>query len=94
MRMIDPSIETVACGSSFLDMPTFGYWEDTVLSHCYHQVDYILMYQYYGNRDGNSADYLASSIAMDKFITQVVAICDAVQAKKRGKNQINISFDE
>lgn len=94
MKLVDPSIETVACGSSALDMPTFGYWEDTVLEHCYDQVDYISMHQYYGNRDGNSQDYLASSVAMDQFITQVISICDAVKAKRRAKKDINISFDE
>ncbi|MET4783222.1 FCD domain-containing protein [Glaciihabitans sp. UYNi722] len=31
MRMIDPSLELVACGSSGRDMPTFGSWERTVL---------------------------------------------------------------
>ena len=31
---------------------------------------------------------------MDDFISGVVAICDAVKAKKHGKKQINLSFDE
>jgi len=30
MKMIDPSIELVACGSSSKDMPTFPQWEATV----------------------------------------------------------------
>ncbi|WP_301405459.1 arabinosylfuranosidase ArfA [Enterococcus entomosocium] len=94
MRLVDPTIETVACGSSSLTMPTFGMWEDTVLSHCYDQVDYISMHQYYGNRNGDSQDYLASNVAMDQFISQVAAICDAVKAKRRSKKTINISFDE
>ncbi|MFU1824889.1 alpha-N-arabinofuranosidase, partial [Enterococcus faecium] len=63
-------------------------------SHCYDQVDYISMHQYYGNRNGDSQDYLASNVAMDQFISQVAAICDAVKAKRRSKKTINISFDE
>lgn len=94
MRLVDPTIETVACGSSALDMPTFGHWEDTVLSQCYDQVDYVSMHQYYGNRDDNSQDYLASSEDMNQFISQVISICDAVKAKRRSKKSINISFDE
>lgn len=94
MRLVDPTIETVACGSSSLEMKTFGYWEDTVLSHCYEQVDYISMHQYYGNRDGDSPSFLACSDAMDQFIREVISICDAVKAKKRQKKAINISFDE
>ena len=35
MRLVDPSIELVACGSSNSAMPTFGAWEQTVLGHTY-----------------------------------------------------------
>ena len=31
MRLIDPTIELVSCGSSALDMPTFPKWESTTL---------------------------------------------------------------
>ena len=94
MKMLDPTIETVACGSSSLEMPTFASWEAEVLSHCYEQVDYMSLHQYYGNRTDDSADFLASSQGMDEFIQSVVSICDYVKAKKRSKKQINLSFDE
>lgn len=94
LRMMDPSIETVACGSSNLDMPTFGSWEETVLDICYDQVDYLSLHQYYGNREDDTADFLASSVGMDEFISSVVSICDCVKAKKRSKKKINLSFDE
>ena len=44
MRMVDPDIELVACGSSGRTMPTFGSWEATVLEHTYDAVDYISMH--------------------------------------------------
>ncbi len=94
MKMLDPSIETVACGSSSLQMSTFGTWEETVLDRCYDQVDYLSLHQYYGNRDGDTADFLASSVGMDQFISSVVSICDCVRAKKRRKKRIHLSFDE
>lgn len=94
MKRVDPSIETVACGSSFLDMDTFGTWEDTVLSEAYDQIDYLSLHQYYGNRENNTPEFLAETVAMDKFISSVVAICDSVKAKKRKKKAINLSFDE
>ena len=94
MKFMDPTIETVACGSSSLTMDTFGYWEDEMLSECYDQVDYLSLHQYYGNASGDTADFLASSKGMDDFISGVVSICDAVKAKKHGKKQINLSFDE
>ena len=94
MKLIDPTIELVSCGSSALDMPTFPKWEATTLEYTYDHVDYVSMHQYYGNRDNDSLDFLACSDDMDEFIRKVVATCDYVKAKKRGKKDINISFDE
>lgn len=94
MRLVDPSIELVACGSSNSDMPTFPEWEATVLDHTYDAVDYISLHQYYGNRSGDSANYLAKSMDMDHFIETIIATCDYVKAKKRSKKTMNLSFDE
>lgn len=94
MRDIDPNIELVACGSSGSDMPTFGEWEATVLDNCYDNVDYISMHRYYGDQDHDPKTFLANSVDMDRFITDVVSICDFVKAKKRSNRTINISFDE
>lgn len=49
MKLIDPSIELVACGSASSDMPTFGDWELQVLDECYDTVDYLSLHRYYGN---------------------------------------------
>ncbi|MDD9266726.1 alpha-N-arabinofuranosidase [Paenibacillus sp. GCM10023248] len=94
MKWVDPSIELVACGSSSLTMATFPEWEATVLEHTYNHVDYISLHQYYGNRDKDSANFLAQSMGMDRFIHTVISTADYVQAKKRGKKKINLSFDE
>ena len=94
MKLIDPSIEIVACGSSNREMPTFPDWEATTLSHAYDHVDYISLHQYYGNRNNDTADFLALSDDMDDFIRSVIATCDFVKAKKRSKKNINLSFDE
>lgn len=94
MKMVDPDIELVACGSASHAMPTFGTWEDTVLSESYDQVDYLSLHQYYGNQEDNTAEFLANTVDMDQFISEVLSICDAVKAKKRKKKTINLSFDE
>lgn len=94
MRLIDPDIELVACGSSGYNMETFGEWELTVLEHTYEQVDYISMHQYYGNENGTTEDYLGKAVHMDQFIKSVVALCDAVKAKKHSDKTIYLSFDE
>lgn len=94
MKMVDPSIELVACGSSSLNMETFGTWEDTVLTECYDQVDYLSLHQYYGNETEDTPSFLANTVAMENFISSVISICDAVKAKKRRSKTINLSFDE
>lgn len=94
MKLIDPSIELVSCGSSYMAMPTFPQWEATTLEYDYDYVDYISMHQYYGNPEDDSADYLANSDDMDAFIRTVIAACDFVKAKKRSKKTLNLSFDE
>ena len=62
MKLIDPTIELVSCGSSFRDMPTFPQWEATTLEHNYDYVDYISLHQYYGNLNQDSSDYLAQLV--------------------------------
>ena len=94
MKLIDPTIELVSCGSAYMEMPTFPEWEAKTLEHTYEYVDYISMHQYYGNPNDDTEDFLASSDDMDLFIHSVVSACDYVKAKKRGKKNINISFDE
>ena len=94
MKQVDPGIELVACGSSNLNMPTFADWEATVLGHCYENVDYLSLHQYYGDPEGDTADFLASSVGMDAFIRSVASICDYVKAKMHSKKSIHLSFDE
>ena len=94
MKLMDPTLELVACGSSFRDMPTFPKWESKVLEYTYDYVDYVSLHQYYGNLDDDSTDYLALSDDMDDFIRTVIGTCDYVKGKKRGKKDIHLSFDE
>lgn len=94
MKWIDPSIELVACGSSNTAMPTFGQWEATVLEHTYEHIEYISLHTYYGNRDNDTANFLARSVDMDEFIKSIISTCDYVKAKKRSKKVVNLSFDE
>ena len=94
MRLVDPGIELVACGSSFHEMPSFGYWESTVLEHAGEHVDYLSMHAYYEERDGDTDSFLASAASMDSFIDGVVATIDAVAARRRTARRIDISFDE
>ena len=94
MRMVDPTLELVACGSSSSTMPTFGEWERVVLAEAYEQVDMISAHAYYFEEAGDLASFLASPVDMDHFIDSVVATADAVRVVKRAPKRIAISFDE
>src|SRR5215212_4262234 len=94
MKWIDSSIELAACGSSGRRMATFGAWEDTVLQHTFDHVEYISLHTYLNNYDGDTPAFLASVDLMDNFIDEVVAIADAVAARRRSAKRIMLSFDE
>lgn len=94
MKWTDPSIQLVACGSSGRGMPTFGAWELEVLDHTYDQIDYLSIHSYYGNRDGDTANYLSKPDDMGEFIEEVVACCDAAGARRKSRKRIMLSFDE
>ena len=94
MRLIDPNLELVACGSSGSGMPTFGSWEATVLEEAYDEVDFISAHAYYEEKDGDTNSFLASALDMDHFIDSVVATADHVRARRKATKRIHISFDE
>ena len=94
MKWLDPSIELVACGSSYRSMPTFGTWEKTVLTHCYPYIGYLSLHQYYQNLDGDVPSFLARSVEMEGFIREVANICRAEKARIGSEKDVYLSFDE
>ncbi len=94
LKLFDPSLELVACGSSNADMPTFPSWEETVLDHTYEIADYLSLHMYFQNRENDIRTFLACNLGMDSFIESVVHVCDFVKAKKRSKKTMYLSFDE
>ena len=107
MKMVDPTIELAACGSSAHDMPTYGAWEDTVLEHCFDVVDYISLHTYFVKYSLptvapagtvptpiTTEQYFAQIETTGKFIEEVVAVADAVAARRHSAKRIMLSFDE
>ncbi len=94
MRMLDPDLELVVCGSSGRGMPTFGEWERVVLEHTIEHVDFISAHAYYQERDGDAQEFLASAVDMATFIAGIVATADHVAAVQGREKRIMISFDE
>ena len=94
MKMIDPDIKLVSCGSSNTQMETFPQWEAETLMHTYEVADYISLHQYFNNNDGNTPNFLACSLETDRFIKTVISTCDYIKAVKRSKKDMLLSFDE
>ncbi len=94
MRMVDPTIELVACGSSHTNMPTFAGWEATVLEQCYDLVDYVSLHNYYEPVDGDVDSFLACATDLDRGIDAVVATADHVRARLRSAKTLRLSVDE
>jgi alpha-L-arabinofuranosidase len=98
MRIIDPSLQLIACGSSGTFMPTYLTWDREVLEECYDQVDALSLHAYYGNQrdwSGNStARYLAMNLDMDRHIHETAAVCDYVQGLQKSSKRLWLSFDE
>ena len=98
MRVIDPNLQLIACGSSGTFMPTYLTWDREVLEECYDKVDGISLHAYYGNTaewSGNStARFLAMNLDMDRHIHEIAAVCDYVQGLQKSRKRLWLSFDE
>jgi len=94
MRWVDASLVLAACGSTARNMPTFGRWDDEVIEHTFELIDFISLHTYLNNYKGDTPAFLASSDVMDFFIEEVVAIADAVAARRRSTKRLMLSFDE
>jgi alpha-N-arabinofuranosidase len=98
IRVVDPTTQLIACGSSNTILPTYLVWDREVLEECYDQVDGISLHNYYGNTPaltGNdSARYLAMNLDMERQIQEIAAVCDYVQGLKKSKKRLWLSFDE
>ena len=94
MRQYDPGLELVVCGSSNMDMPTFGAWESEVLEEAWDAIDFVSLHAYYEPIDGDVDSFLASAVGMDRFIEAVIATADAVAARRRSPKRLGLSFDE
>jgi len=98
IRVIDRTLQLIACGSSNTNMPTYLVWDREVLEECYDQVDGISLHNYYGNTPqltGNSsARFLAMNLDMERQIQEIAAVADYVQGLRKSPKRLWLSFDE
>ena len=94
MRMQDPTIKTVLCGSSNDSMSTYPEWDRTALEIAWEQMDYLSMHYYAGNQDNDTTSYLASAVLFERFVDTLDGTLRYVKAKLRSKHEIYLSWDE
>jgi alpha-N-arabinofuranosidase len=97
MRVVDPSVKLIACGSSGPFMPTYLEWDQQTLEQCYEEVDAISLHRYFGNDEetgGDTTRYLAMNLDMDRQIQEIVDVCDLVRGRMRSSKTLWLSFDE
>jgi alpha-L-arabinofuranosidase len=100
MRMVDSSLQFIACGSSGPGMQTYLEWDRQMLEECYDLVDGISLHCYYRNDDqetganGDTSKFLTFNLEMEQQIAEVAGVCDYVRARKRSRKSLWLSFDE
>ncbi|MEF2277396.1 alpha-N-arabinofuranosidase [Deinococcus sp. YIM 134068] len=104
MRWMDPTIKTIACGSSATAMPGYPDWDLTVLGHAYDHIDYFSMHHYAANPYPSVSNterlpvdtdsYLASSVHFEEHADTLAAAIRVAKAKKRSKKDVHLCWDE
>jgi alpha-L-arabinofuranosidase len=93
MRMLDPELKLVVCGSSNPNMPTYPEWDRVVLEHTWEHVDYLALHDYAINFD-DSTSYLASAARFENYLDTISGMMRYVKAKLRSKHDVYLSWDE
>jgi alpha-N-arabinofuranosidase len=94
LKLFDPNLELVVCGSSGPGMPTFPQWEATVLEHCYDHVDYISLHTYARRDGGTLRSFFEETVQFENCLKAVEGTIQFVKAKKRSRKDVKISVDE
>lgn len=94
MKMVDPSVELVVCGSCAINLPTYLEWDRKVLEHCKDDVEYISLHRYVENREHDTENFLAVTNSIDAQIEAMDSVCASVHHTKKTKRKVKLSFDE
>jgi alpha-N-arabinofuranosidase len=95
MRWHDPSIETVLCGSSNDQMPTFPEWDRVALETCWEHINYLSIHMYVSSYDhADTQSYLALAGRLEDFVDTMASTLRYVKAKTRSQHDVYLSWDE
>jgi alpha-L-arabinofuranosidase len=94
MRMVDPALKLIVCGSSNPHMATYPEWDRIVLEHTWEQVDYLALHDYATNHTNDTASYLALAAQFENYLDTISGMMRYVKAKLRSKHDVYLSWDE
>lgn len=94
MKLIDPDIELIVCGSSLSDMPSCPQWDMEVMEQTYDVVDYVALHQYYGGQEKGTKAFLAQTLDFEDHIKTMRSAAQVVKKKKRSRKEMKFSVDE
>ncbi|AIE87126.1 alpha-N-arabinofuranosidase [Fimbriimonas ginsengisoli] len=94
MKMTDPDIELVVCGSCAPDLPTYLEWDRKVLEHVRDEVEYLSLHRYVGNEFDDTEEYLAVTNSIDRQIEATDAVCLSAYHTRKTKRRVHLSCDE
>lgn len=94
MKLLDPDIELIVCGSSLSTMKTYPEWDMEVLEQTYDVIDYLALHQYYGGQEKGTAAFLAQTLDMEEYIRTIRSVVQVMKQKKRSTKNIWLSIDE
>lgn len=94
MKLIDPDIELIVCGSSLSDMPSCPQWDMEVMEQTYDVVDYVALHQYYGGQEKGTKAFLAQTLDFEDHIKTMRSVAQVVKKKKRSQKEMKFSVDE
>jgi alpha-N-arabinofuranosidase len=94
MKWQDPTIQTILCGSSNDQMPTYPEWDRTALEIAWEHMDYLSMHYYAGNGANDTTSYLASAVLFERYVDALEGTLRYVKAKRRSQHNVYLSWDE
>ena len=94
MKQLDPSIQTVAAGSSGRGMSTYLEWDRVVLETCWNTIDFISAHRYSENQSGDTSWYLAEGTEIDRILEDYAAVIGYVRGRLRSNKPVHLAFDE
>jgi alpha-N-arabinofuranosidase len=90
----DAKNQTILCGSSAPDLPTYPAWDSTVLDIAWEQTDFLAMHHYATNWENDTPSFLAYGIALQQHIDTIAASIRQTKTKKQSKHDVKIAWDE